>query len=69
MNYTDTICVAKDFEFPVAYAGLGGLESTAGQNLFPQLHIKCDAKATDVVRGLYTNQLRINAVILRSKEW
>ncbi|MCH5175624.1 MAG: hypothetical protein J1F40_07040 [Prevotellaceae bacterium] len=64
-NYMDTICIAKDFEFPVAYYGLGNVDGM--ENLFPQLRLNFGISST--LENYYLHEIRINAIILKSKEW
>lgn len=68
-NYTDTICLAKDFEFPIAYYGIQSLQVNGTNplvNTYPILEIKTDVPSRN---SKYTRALRINAIILKSKEW
>ena len=65
-NYTDTICIAKDFEFPVSYYGLQALDGMA--NTYPVLELMMDV-SNSLATTTYTRELRINAIILKSKEW
>lgn len=61
----DTICIAKDFEFPVSYYGLNAVEGL--ENTFPQLQIGFYIPGS--LTNTYTRELRINSIILKSKEW
>ena len=65
-NYTDTICLAKDFEFPVSYYGLQAIDGMS--NTYPLLEIMMDVNNSQAL-STYTRELRINAIILKSKEW
>ena len=65
-NYTDTICIAKDFEFPVSYFGLQAIDGMA--NTYPVLELMMDV-SNSLATTTYTRELRINAIILKSKEW
>lgn len=56
---TDTILVAKDFEFPVCYSGLS--------NAYPVLKLK--SNFTTKEKNTYTREIWVNAVILKAKEW
>lgn len=57
--FTDTICIAKDFEFPIAYYGL--------TNAYPTIQIKSNFTTRE--RDYYSRELWINSVILKAKEW
>lgn len=59
VNYTDTICIAKDFEFPVCYSGL--------KNAYPVLQIK--SNFTSQEKALYSREIWVNSIILKAKEW
>ncbi len=59
VDYTDTICVAKDFEFPVCYDGLG-------DNAYPVIEIESKPKSTEKE---YCRELWINSIIMKPKEW
>ena len=59
VDYTDTICVAKDFEFPISYYGLGN-------DAYPVIEITSTPKSTEKE---YCRELWINSIILKSKEW
>ncbi len=61
VDYTDTICVAKDFEFPICYDGLG-----LGDNAYPVIEIESKPKSTEKE---YCRELWINSIILKPKEW
>lgn len=65
-SYTDTICIAKDFEFPVSYYGIQALDGMA--NTYPVLELMMDV-SNSLATTTYTRELRINAIILKSKEW
>ena len=58
IDYTDTICIAKDFEFPACYYGL----STA----YPVINIKSNVRSTDKD---YTREIWVNSIIMKPKEW
>jgi hypothetical protein len=59
VDFTDTICVAKDFEFPISYYGLGN-------DAYPVIEIESKPKSTEKE---YCRELWINAIILKAKEW
>jgi len=59
IDYTDTICIAKDFEFPVCYAGL--------TSAYPVINIKSSFKSTE--KAFYSREIWVNSIILKSKEW
>ena len=65
-SYNDTICLAKDFEFPVSYYGIQALDGMA--NTYPVLELMMDV-SNSLATTTYTRELRINAIILKSKEW
>ena len=65
-SYTDTICIAKDFEFPVSYYGIQALDGMA--NTYPVLELMMDV-SNSLATSTYTREMRINAIILKSKEW
>ncbi len=54
---TDTVLLAKDFNFPVCYSGL--------QNAYPVLQIK--SNFTTKEKSSYTREIWINAIILKPK--
>lgn len=64
-NYTDTICVAKDFEFPVSYYNFDYIDGMGGT--YPLL--KLNFYMNNTVARTYSRELRINAIILKAKEW
>ena len=59
VDFTDTICVAKDFEFPVCYYGL--------TNAYPVINIKSNFKSTE--KSYYCREIWVNAIIFKSKEY
>ena len=59
VNYTDTICIAKDFEFPVSYYGLS-------KTAYPVLQLKSNFTSSE--RNLYSREIWVNAIILKAKE-
>lgn len=59
VDFTDTICVAKDFEFPISYYGLGN-------DAYPVIEIESKPKS---IEKEYCRELWINAIILKAKEW
>lgn len=60
VDYTDTICVAKDFEFPICYYGISS-------NAYPVF--KIESKYSSRERSIYCNEIWINSIILKAKEW
>ena len=62
VKYTDTLWVARDFEFPVCYFG-DDLEGQA----YPVLELYNYVKNSQT--ALYTRDMWINAIIIKSKEW
>ena len=60
VNYTDTICIAKDFEFPVSYYGLS-------DKAYPVIQIKSNFTSSE--RSYYSREIWVNAIILKAKEW
>lgn len=63
INFTDTLWVARDFEFPVCYVG-GDLNG----NAYPVLELY-NYVTNSEARTTYTRDMWINAIILKSKEW
>lgn len=59
VDFTDTICIAKDFEFPVCYYNL--------DNAYPVINIKSVFKSTE--KAYYCREIWVNSIILKSKEW
>ncbi len=59
MNYTDTILIARDFEFPVAYWGL--------DKAYPTIQIKSNFTSSE--KSYYSREIWVNAVIMKAKEW
>ncbi len=57
ISYTDTICIAKDFEFPYCYEGLS--------NAYPV--IKIASNVTSKETSKYSREIWMNAVILKPK--
>lgn len=60
VDYTDTLLVAKDFEFPVCYYGISN-------NAYPVINIKSYFKSNE--RSLYCREIWVNSIILKPKEW
>lgn len=58
LAFTDTICVAKDFEFPVSYYGLS--------NAYPVLQLKSNFSSTE--KALYSREIWVSSIILKPKE-
>ncbi len=56
--FTDTICIAKDFEFPISYYGIG--------DAYPTIQIK--SNFTTKEKSSYTREIWVNAIIMKSKE-
>ena len=59
VDFTDTICVAKDFEFPISYYGLGN-------DAYPVIEIESKSKSTE---KQYCREFWVNSIILKPKEW
>ncbi len=59
VEYTDTILLAEDFEFPVCYYGL--------ENAYPVLTLKAAFLSKE--KEYYTNELWVNSFIFKAKEW
>ena len=59
MNYTDTILIARDFEFPVTYWDL--------DKAYPTVQIK--SNFTSKEKSLYSREIWVNAIIMKAKEW
>ena len=59
MNYTDTILIARDFEFPVAYWGL--------DKAYPTIQLK--SNFTSKQKAYYSREIWVNAIIMKAKEW
>lgn len=57
--FTDTICIAHDFKFPICYKGL--------QNAYPTIQIKSNFQSGE--KNIYTREIWVNAIILKAKEW
>ncbi len=60
IELTDTICLAKDFEFPISYYGL--------PNAYPTLQIKSNFNNSKE-KDYYAREFYISAIILKAKEW
>lgn len=58
VNYTDTICIAKDFEFPVSYMGLS--------QAYPLIQLKSNFTSSE--RNYYSREIWVNAIIMKVKE-
>ena len=58
-EYTDTICIAKDFEFPVCYYGM--------ENFYPTLCIASTLVSKERKNRTYSNEILLNTIILRPK--
>lgn len=57
-NVTDTICIAKDFEFPVCYDGL--------KNAYPVIQIKSNFTSSE--KTYYSREIWVEKLILKPKE-
>lgn len=57
-QYTDTICIAKDFEFPVCYYNL--------KNAYPIIQIKSNFTSSE--KALYSREIWVNSIILKPKD-
>ena len=58
VEYNDTICLARDLEFPISYYGL--------DNAYPTLYLKSNFKSND--KDKYSRNIWVNAIILKPKE-
>lgn len=58
VQYTDTICIAKDFEFPVCYYGIN--------NAYPVIQIKSNFTSSE--KALYSREIWVNSIILKPKD-
>jgi len=57
VDLTDTICIAKDFNFPVCYAGL--------QDAYPVIQLKSNFVTSE--KSLYSREIWVNAIIFKAK--
>ena len=57
IDFTDTICIAKDFEFPVSYMGL--------KQAYPLIQLKSNITSSEKV--YYCRELWVNAIIFKAK--
>lgn len=57
VDFTDTICIAKDFEFPVSYIGLS--------NAYPVIQLKSNFTSTE--KNYYAREIWVNAIIFKAK--
>ena len=55
---TDTVCLARDFTFPVSYQGMS--------NAYPTLFLQSSFSSKE--KDYYSRNIRVNAIILRPKE-
>lgn len=55
---TDTVCLARDFTFPISYQGMS--------NAYPTLFLQ--SSFTSREKDYYSRNIRVNAIILRPKE-
>lgn len=55
---TDTVCLARDFEFPISYYGM--------TDAYPTLYIKSNFASTE--KELYSRNIWVNAIILKPKD-
>lgn len=58
--FTDTILVAKDFEFPVSYYRIS-------DNAYPVVYIKSNFQNAD--KAYYSREIWVNSIILKPKDW
>ena len=58
VEYTDTVCLARDFEFPISYYGL--------DNAYPTLYLKSNFQSS--AKDKYSRNIWVNAIILKPKE-
>ena len=59
MGFTDTLLIARDFEFPVAYWGL--------DKAYPTIQLK--SNFTSKQKAYYSREIWVNAIIMKAKEW
>lgn len=59
VHFNDTICIAKDFEFPICYKGV--------RNAYPVINIKSNFQSSE--KTIYSRELWIKDIILKAKEW
>lgn len=57
-HITDTICIAKDFEFPVCYYGIN--------NAYPVIQIKSNFTSSE--KAYYSREIWVQSIILKAKE-
>lgn len=57
VDFTDTICIAKDFEFPVSYMGLN--------NAYPLVYLKSNFTSSE--KTYYAREIWVNAIIFKAK--
>ena len=58
VELTDTICLARDFEFPISYNGM--------TDAYPTLYLKSNFASTE--KELYSRNIWVNAIILKPKD-
>lgn len=58
-HYNDTVCIARDFEFPICYEGL--------KNAYPVLQIKSNFTSSE--KTVYSREIWVHSIILKAKEW
>lgn len=59
VEYTDTICIAKDFSFPVCYYNM--------ENAHPTLYLVSTLVSAERKNKTYSNQIFLNSIILKPK--
>lgn len=58
VQYTDTICIAKDFEFPISYMDI--------KDAYPVIQIKSNFTSSE--KSYYSREIWVNSIILKPKE-
>jgi len=58
-HYNDTICLARDFEFPICYKGV--------KNAYPVIQIKSNFSSSE--KSIYSREIWVHSLILKAKEW
>lgn len=64
MEYTDTVWVARDFEFPISYYGLR--DSSGAITSYPTLYFESSFTSR---QPYFSRIFQVNAIILKPKEW
>jgi len=58
IELTDTVCIARDFEFPISYYDM--------EDAYPTLYLKSNFASTE--KELYSRNIWVNAIILKPKD-